>query len=88
LCAIHTSALVLTGGLVGRLFFVFFSLSSLNVTRGFLEHGVSRKHGFTLLFFASAERGGSVSDVGAIKLLRRESAMAHSIEEETDVDDA
>jgi hypothetical protein len=53
-----------------------------------LEHGVSRKHGFTLLFFASAERGGSVSDVGAIKLLRRESAMAHSIEEETDVDDA
>ena len=83
-----TSALVLTRGRVGRSFLVFFSLSNLNVTRGFLEDGESWKHGLTLLFFASAERTGRVSGVGAIKLLRRESAMAHSIEEETDVDNA
>ena len=79
--------MVFTGGRVGLSFLVFFSLSNLNVTRGFLEEDASRKHGLTLLFLASADLTGIGSGDGAIRLLRRESAIAHSIEEETDVDD-
>ena len=83
-----TSAFVLTGGRVGRSFLTFFSSSNLNVTRGFLEDCESRKHGFTLRFFARADRTGNVSGVGAIRLLSRESAIAHSMEEDTEVDEA
>ena len=72
---------------MGLSFLAFFSSSSLNVTRGFLEDCESRKHGLTFRFFARADLTGDVSGVGAMRLLRRESAMAHWREEDTEVDE-